>query len=124
MRKKVVGAIIICLFVLAACASDTEEPINSSSDDTTEEVSFEGINAAANSTEMSQDETNSFELDKLKIIEDQSFDIQLNKWGNVRFLSCLPDKDKNPLSDATFYLMEGEEDRFEVESMPTETLII
>ena len=30
-------------------------------------------------------------------IDEQSFDIELNDWGNVTFVICMPDKDENPL---------------------------
>ena len=56
-----------------------------------------------------EDEDNGIELDTSTIIEDQSFDIQLNEWGNVRFVSCRPDKDKSPNADASFYLMDHEQ---------------
>lgn len=48
------------------------------------------------------------QIDESRIIENQSFDIELNQWGKVRFVSCLPDIESNPLADATFWLMDGD----------------
>lgn len=42
-------------------------------------------------------------------ISEQSFDISLNDWGEVLFVSCLPmansEGEKNPYSDVSFYLI-------------------
>ncbi len=43
------------------------------------------------------------------IIAEQSFDISLNDWGNVTFVSCMPMPDSegaaNPCADVSFYLI-------------------
>ncbi len=43
------------------------------------------------------------------IIAEQSFDILLNDWGNVTFVSCMPMPDSegatNPCADVSFYLI-------------------
>lgn len=41
-------------------------------------------------------------------IDDQSFDIELNDWGNVTFVICMPDIDENPLTDISVYLIKDE----------------
>ena len=41
-------------------------------------------------------------------IDEQSFDIELNDWGNVTFVVCMPDKDENPLTDISIYLIKDE----------------
>lgn len=40
------------------------------------------------------------------MVSDQSFDLSLNDWGSVTFVSCMPDPDADadPLTDASFYL--------------------
>lgn len=46
------------------------------------------------------------------MIPEQSFDVTLNGWGEVTFVSCRPMPDsegvKNPCSDVSFYLISGE----------------
>ena len=49
------------------------------------------------------------EIDKYMISE-QSFDIILNDWGEVRFVTCEPDPSKKELlGDVTFYLLKEDE---------------
>lgn len=41
------------------------------------------------------------------MVSEQSFDLSLNDWGAVTFVSCMPDPDADadPLTDASFYLI-------------------
>lgn len=41
------------------------------------------------------------------MVSEQSFDLSLNDWGSVTFVSCMPDPDADadPLTDASFYLI-------------------
>lgn len=49
-------------------------------------------------------------LDADRILEEQSFQTELNDWGTVWFVSYEPDPAaENPLEDVTFYLVKGEE---------------
>ena len=48
-------------------------------------------------------------LDADRIIEEQSFQVKLNDWGEVRFLSYEPDSPNGDLEDVTFYLLKNEE---------------
>ncbi len=49
-------------------------------------------------------------LDADRILEEQSFQTELNDWGTVRFVSYEPDPAAgDPLDDVTFYLVKGEE---------------
>ena len=44
-------------------------------------------------------------------IEEQSFDVVLNDWGKVTFVSCMRDgynEELNPLTDVSFYLLDGD----------------
>lgn len=45
------------------------------------------------------------------MVSEQSFDLSLNDWGSVTFVSCMPDPDANadPLTDASFYLIKDGE---------------
>ena len=108
MRNIVVGGILIGILVLSACSfSNTNEydtEVVSDNEVSTESTSEERNDEST--TEITQNEDEIVEIDTTKIIEDQSFDIQLNEWGDVRFVSCQPDKDTNPHADATFYLMD------------------
>lgn len=46
-------------------------------------------------------------LDENRIIQNQSFDVELNDWGNVRFISYMPDFSVD-FEDASFYLMDDD----------------
>ena len=49
-------------------------------------------------------------MDADRIIEEQSFQVELNDWGEVRFVSYEPDSSKRDLQeDVTFYLLKDEE---------------
>lgn len=49
-------------------------------------------------------------LDADRIIEEQSFQVELNDWGEVRFVSYEPDSSQRDLQeDVTFYLLKEEE---------------
>ncbi len=43
-------------------------------------------------------------LEENRIIQDESFNVELNNWGNVRFISYEPDNHIN-FEDVSFYLM-------------------
>jgi len=50
------------------------------------------------------------ELDEERIIEEQSFQVELNDWGEVRFVSYKPDPSERDLhGDVTFYLLKDKE---------------
>lgn len=49
-------------------------------------------------------------LDADRIIQEQSFQVALNDWGEVRFVSYEPDSsERDSLEDVSFYLMKDEE---------------
>lgn len=107
-RRKALVGILSSMLVLSACSfSNTNEydtEVVSDNEVSTESTSEERNDEST--AEITQNEAEIVEIDTTKIIEDQSFDIQLNEWGDVRFVSCQPDKDTNPHADATFYLMD------------------
>lgn len=60
-------------------------------------------------------------LDAGRILEEQSFQVKLNDWGEVRFVSYEPDHTgENPLEDVTFYLLRGEEILYQFPYIGTE----
>ncbi len=60
-------------------------------------------------------------LDAGRILEEQSFQVKLNDWGEVRFVSYEPDHtSENPLEDVTFYLLRGEEILYQFPYIGTE----
>ena len=60
-------------------------------------------------------------LDAGRILEEQSFQVKLNDWGEVRFVSYEPDHTgQNPLEDVTFYLLRGEEILYQFPYIGTE----
>lgn len=85
--------------LLSACAD------NNSETDTDKELAI-----------LKQDQkesTNSYENELMEKInrtkiDDQSFDIELNDWGNVTLVICMPDKDENPLTNISVYLIKDE----------------
>lgn len=45
------------------------------------------------------------ELDESRILQEQSFEVELNDWGAVRFVSCEPAEGADPSEDVSFYLV-------------------
>jgi len=54
-------------------------------------------------TRFSEGTENSASLDDKRVIQDQSFDIELEEWGNVRFVSYLP-REEIYMEDVSFFL--------------------
>ena len=58
-------------------------------------------------------EVNEIDLVNQYMIPEQSFDISLNDWGEVRFVSCMPMRNPgyntDPLADVSFYLLSDEQ---------------
>ena len=46
---------------------------------------------------------------EMEIVEDQTFDLELNDFGQVTFISCMQQNPYLPAKDAMFYLARGEE---------------
>ena len=60
-------------------------------------------------------------LDAGRILEEQSFQVKLNDWGEMRFVSYEPDHTgENLLEDVTFYLLRGEEILYQFPYIGTE----
>lgn len=54
-------------------------------------------------TGFSEDTENAVTLDDKRVIQDQSFNIELEEWGNVRFVSYLPSEEVY-MEDVSFFL--------------------
>lgn len=111
-KKKSIPAIVFMLVLsvfLSGCALAPQlQADNSVLYDNTEgiaDVSVEKTEAPsiADDGEPALDIT----LDENRIIRDQSFDVELNDWGNVRLISYMPDYSVD-FEDVSFYLMDDE----------------
>lgn len=63
-------------------------------------------NVSDNETEL--DDSELMEVINRNRIAEQSFEVSLNDWGNVTFVSCMPDASDralNPLTDISFFLL-------------------
>lgn len=86
--------------------SDTTELMQNNSDEsviTGQKLTEEKMNASENTVADSLMEV----IDRSRI-EDQSFEVVLNDWGKVTFVSCMPDfynENLDSLTDASFYLL-------------------
>ena len=121
MKKKVIlfAAALLCGCLLAGCQKSKADQLNldtvtsgggliksESPNEDNEEKETETINVKINSsfvydTGISQSEIS---LDAKRIIQDQSFDVELNGWGDVRFISYGPEAGAD-FEDVSFCLM-------------------
>lgn len=133
MRKKcLIGIVVLlCMTYLAGCQKNsprntdpTDATVNQG-DITHEESgtveraqnnSEESVTArqdipeGANTAESVADKQFMEVIDRSRIA-DQSFEVVLNEWGEVTFVSCMPDfydENLDPLTDASFYLLKDE----------------
>lgn len=87
MKKNILFGLIIISFVLAGCKQDAKEEKEAST-----EVSKELSGGQEEVTETPEQNTQSF---KGRVIEDQTFEIQLDDWGMVTFTSVAPEENSN-----------------------------
>ncbi len=94
LKKKTILLItmLLCTTLFYACGKKEEDQNNLPIDENSGDKITEAIE----------------KIDKY-IIAEQSFDISLNDWGNVTFVSCMPMPDSegatNPCADVSFYLI-------------------
>ena len=96
MKKNILFGLIIISFVLAGCKQDAKEEKEASTE-VTKELSGgqEEVTEAAEHTETPGQNTQSF---MGKVIENQTFEIQLDDWGMVTFTSVAPEENsKDPV---------------------------
>ena len=93
MKKNIVFGLIILSFVLAGCKQDVKEE-KAAPTEVTKELSGgqEEVTETPEHTETPGQNTQSF---KGKVIENQTFEIQLDDWGMVTFTSVAPEENSN-----------------------------
>ena len=87
MKKNILFGLIIISSVLAGCKQDAKEEKEAST-----EVSKELSGGQEEVTETPEQNTQSF---KGRVIENQTFEIQLDDWGMVTFTSVAPEENSN-----------------------------
>lgn len=110
MRKRVFFIVIALLSVFGLC-SCSAKPNNTGSLN-----SNNGKFSTANNNEIRNKQTDepspvepsatnlNVSLDEKRIIQDQSYNVKLNNWGNIRFISYEPDNSID-FEDVSFFLM-------------------
>ena len=74
-----------------------------------EEALLEELEQPEQTEEISDDKVQD-KLNEERIIEEQSFQVELNDWGEVRLVSYEPDpSERDPDEDVTFYLLKDDE---------------
>ena len=103
MKKNILFGLIILSFVLAGCKQDVKEEKEASTE-VTKELSGgqEEVTETPEHTEIPGQNTQSF---KGRVIENQTFEIQLNDWGMVTFTSVAPEENSN---DPEFLLVKND----------------
>ena len=107
MKSKRILTLILLLhiFLLAGCQKNTNEIIPE--EDLVQDAEFpkptETVAVNVEKIELPE------EIQKNKI-EEHSFEVKLNEWGDVTFVSCKPDTEEggNAFADMSFYLIDGE----------------
>ena len=134
MRKKclIVIVVLFCMTYLAGCqknsprnTAQTDATVNQGNiiheeSDTVELAQNNSEESVTARQELPEEEINAVEstadnqfmvvIDRSRI-DDQSFEVVLNEWGKVTFVSCMPDfydENLDPLTDASFYLLKNE----------------
>lgn len=100
MKRKSIGILLIAIAVLTACASQQQEEVSLPSQTVTE-TAAEPESTNVTVTAPDRPEESGVQGD---IIDEQSFDVNLNHWGDVRFISAAPPLEQIG-GDVTFYLM-------------------
>ncbi|WHH58563.1 hypothetical protein [Petroclostridium sp. X23] len=103
MRKRIVLILIALFSVLGLCACSAklnEDNPNSNFQDTyTSEAKTDDSSVSAPGVAALN-----VSIEEKRIIQDQSFNVELNDWGNVRFISYEPDTGID-FEDVSFFLM-------------------
>lgn len=115
LKKKIIFpvTILLCAALFSACGKKEEEQeMNPEADYTLELERQEDIESDENVESFTADSDFIEKINKYMIPE-QSFDISLNDWGEVTFVSCKPmpdaDGEINPYTDVSFYLISDEQ---------------
>lgn len=111
-KKSVVRTLGIAAVVmmLAGCEGRDVQNQAEQSEQSEEPEQSEQLKQDEQPLDEEDDEQAQDKLDADRIIEEQSFQVELNDWGTVRFVSYEPESSKRDLhEDATFYLLRDEE---------------
>lgn len=101
--KKSLFVLLLCGCVMGVSACQNQEV---EKDLTSEALVYEGTNTESNSNNLDQDSItdapdSTKSVDDNRIIKDQSFSVELHHWGEVKFVSYMPQKD---FQDVSFFL--------------------
>lgn len=115
--------IIAAMILITGCSSQAKQTDQNTFDeyvqDETDDKNSEDIlqkeqqgDAQSESTSITESQSG---LNEDRIIQEQSSQVELNDWGEVRFVSCEPDSSPgaDPLEDVSFYLVKDEEILYE-----------
>jgi hypothetical protein len=115
MKLKCILMMILIVSQVTACTNQQTASNQNSSNaiSTVEDLRNEEDSEKNNATDKVKDDTSEIEtvtsdndefVDNHMVIQEQSFDVELDLWGRVRFVSCKPDK-VDDFGDAYFYLV-------------------
>ena len=115
MKSKCILIMILIVSQVTACTNQqtTSTPNSSYATSTVEDLNSAENSEKVNTTDKVKDDTSEIEvvtsddneyIDNQMVIKEQSFDVELDSWGKVRFVSCKPDK-SDDFGDAYFYLV-------------------
>jgi len=112
MKKRIYSMLMVMVlfsvFGLCACSAklNNTESLNGNEEKysmaTIDEIRNEKTNDSSAADPSAT--TMNVSLDEKRIIQDQSFDVELNDWGDVRFISYEPDNSID-FEDVSFFLM-------------------
>jgi len=104
--KKVFVMVVVLLSVLGLCACSAKvNEVNGNQGKDSSSTDDEGITESpddSSAADSGKDDLNAF-LDDKRIIQDQSFDVELDDWGSVRLVSYEPDNSVD-FEDVSFFL--------------------
>lgn len=107
-RRKKYGMIfligVLSLCILTACQKTEEAPVSTQVQPG--EVEKEQAEMPENQEKVSEQEDENKKTEEIlpedRVIKEQTFETELHPLGNVKFVSCRPDTEKNPLADVEF----------------------
>ena len=107
-RRKKYGMIfligVLSLCILTACQKTEEAPVSTQVQPG--EVEKEQAEMPENQEKVSEQEDENKITEEIlpedRVIKEQTFETELHPLGNVKFVSCRPDTEKNPLADVEF----------------------
>ncbi len=112
MKSKRILTLILLLhiFLLAGCQKNTNEIIPEEDLRQEEPVQDAELPKPTETVAVNAEKIELPEEIQKNKIEEHSFGVKLNEWGDVTFVSCKPDTEEggNAFADMSFYLIDGE----------------